>query len=399
MFFKIITCLPLLFCSLSQAFAQEEEKLSIYSFSIATPTNSNLIVTTPDRSYFKVWDLSKGLVMREYTIEGRLQDFHTHNYGVALALFVKGENNYEIWDTEKGQIIKHFNTLNNEKNPVEVVALAPNMRFIVYTDTTSYTAKVWDIEQNRLMHTFFDKSSYVVGLEVSPNSRWIISRLLMLDIGIIDVNIKQRRRFKDDDSERSPCGTFHGSSFSADGQWFGAVGDEAYAKIVSTQTGKSVFDLEKLLYDADFNVGVGRTILISPNKQKILVGNDSELAIIDVSSKKVKQLQDSTLFESALSITANSKYILSANAGIVRAYDINTGKLYLSFLHTTEGTIVFDPAGAYWTSGKALAQIQSQHIMLNLRGKNKTTMYLYTDENFRSYQPQVIAQKMLRLAK
>jgi WD40 repeat protein len=410
--FKSIALSFLFICGFYQVSAQEEEdkKLLIYNYAlVAAPTSSNLIVIMPERyyspagSYFKVWDLSKGLVVKEYVVQGSLVDFHTKGYSRALALFSNGKGRYEVWDTEKGERIKHFLMPYNEENPIEKEAIAPNMKFVAYSDTAIHITKIWDIEQNRPVLSFKRKYSWSNSIEVSPDSRWVVNFLPMLNLEIIDMQTKQQKRFDDKGYERSPDGMFHGRSFSVDGEWFGAIGDEGYMELVNTKTGKRVFDLGKvvssLLRSSDLGMAVGQSILISPDKQKIFVGDAYNLIAIDVASKKAKMLPDTTITKGVLNITANSKYILSANAGIIRAYDINTGKLYLSFLHTTEGTIVFDAKGAYWTSGNALKQVKKKEIILNLRGKKETVLYPYSNMEFRTYQPQAVALKMQKLGK
>ena len=360
-------------------FAQETDSLEVayYYSNTAISTKSNLVVRSLSND-FKVWDLNKGIVLKSYKIPGNIKDIHQKGYEQVLVLTERRTGFFEVWNAEKGVVLKNFYA---KVKPESIAAIALDMSFMAFIDDGDRDSlKIWDITQNKIRYVVSKESSWVSSIAVSPNSEWIVEFCTTVMGRVIHQATGKWREFIDPENVD---GSFHGTAFSADGQFLAFTADEFSGEVVRLRDCKFVYSLN----NDDFKARYNGKLAIAPNMQYFLVEDYKKIYTINQSGKTVSSIADTTIRIRDLNISANSKYLLITDEqDAIRVYEAANGKLFLTYLPVGKmGMIVYDATGNYRTSGNALKELEQKP---NLK---------YHQNQLKKHKPKKIAQKMAML--
>lgn len=398
---RTFSFLVILSCCWHLLLAQEEQESYTsrddYWHSIAIPLGQkNIMVTMHQNSsnnYFKVWDLAKGKLIQQYRLEGIIRHWSNKNYNQVLLLVQNKANNFEIWNAETGQIVKKFQLPISAKEAIRSAVIAPDLSFVAFILDQDYNIlKVWDIQNNRMMYEIND-IIYANDIYIAPNSEWIV--LTKSGPSFAFINHKTRKK-QEHYYPETIDGLVHDYSFSADGKYFAVAANEIGATLIKMESpDKEVFLRE--FNDNEF-IGIGRAIGISPDEKQVFVFGNDLGGVFSLSGKIIIKLKDSLDFQS-FNITANGKYFLTIDEkGIIKIYEMSSCNLYLTFLHSTIGMIIFSPDGTYLATDKAQNQIERKHIRLQDYYNPRGLPYTYKATIFKNYNPNVIYQKLQQLS-
>ncbi len=370
--FRII----LFWVTILPVFAQETDSLEVayYYSNTAVSTKSNRVVLSLGND-FKVWDLNKGIVLKSYKIPGNIKDIHQKGYERVLVLTERRRGFFEVWDAEKGVVLKNFYA---KVKPESLAAIAPDMSFMAFIDDKDRDRlKIWDITQNKIRYVVSNKSYWVSSIAISPNSKWIVEFCTMVVGRVIHQATGKWREFS---ARESADGMFHGTAFSADGQFLAATADEFSGEVVRLLDCKFVYSLN----NGDFRARYNGKVAIAPNMQYFLVEDYDKIYTINKAGKIISSIADTTIRIRDLNISANSKYLLiTDDQDAIRVYEATTGKLFLTYLPVGKmGMIVYDAAGNYRTSDNALKELEQKPKLK------------YHQSQLKKHEPTKIAQKM-----
>ncbi|WP_448529930.1 WD40 repeat domain-containing protein [Raineya sp.] len=389
----------LLFCCWHLLLAQEQEPYTSkndYWHSIAVPLEQKNIMITMHRNstnnYFKVWDLAKGEFIKQYQIKGIIHDWSDKNHKQVLLLVQNKANHFEVWNAQTRQIVKKFQLPISAKKAIHSIAIAPDLSFVAFMLEQDYNKlKVWDIQNNRLLYEIND-IIYGNHICISPNAEWIV--LTKPGPGFAFINHKTQK-YQEHRYPETYDGSVHDYSFSADGKYFAVAADEIGATLIKMDSPDKEIFLREI---NDESIGIGRAICISPNQKEIAVYGNSLGGVFSLSGKLKTKLQNTLDFHS-FNITANGKYLLTIDKkGAIRTYEMSSGNLYLTFLHSTDGMIIFSPDGTYSATEKAKNQIENKNIRLQDYNNSLGVPYTHEPSIFKHYNPDAIYQKLRQLS-
>ena len=193
--------------------------------------------------------------------------------------------------------------------------------------------------------------SIILGLEFSPNGRYILSfdhfSLILWDLK----TGKEIRTFSS-----TTGGYLYSASFSPDGKYISCVYDDTI-KLLEVESGK---EIRTLTGHTDYVSSVS----FSPDGKYIsCVYDDCTVKLLEVESgKEIRTLTGHTDYVSSVSFSPDGKYLASASDDYtVKLWDVDSGKEIRTFEGHTD-SVSFSPDGKYLvTNGIALWNIEKNN--------------------------------------
>jgi len=136
---------------------------------------SKQVLTASLDGCLKFWDIASSKISKQMNTYSKIYDMHLSRSEQGI---VTGHNDCSIrfWDA-KTKLSNEFKLEDAHADPVSCVRITPDENYIVSTSKDD-TIKVWDIRQQKLLHTFehdkFKLGSNNSRLCVSPNSQYAI---------------------------------------------------------------------------------------------------------------------------------------------------------------------------------------------------------------------------------
>ncbi len=241
----------------------------------------------------------------------------------------------KIWDAETGRLLHSFE---GHTGWINSARFSPDGKNVV-TASDDHTAKIWNSENGKLLHSLKGHSSYVYSARYSSNGITIVTFSFDLTTKIWDANSGILL-----ESLEGHFDVINSVTYSPDRMSYIKISDDNTAQIWDTDT-------KNLLHSLEGHTDLINYVSYSPDGKNIVTASDDKTAKIwDAGNgKQVHSLEGYNLAVNSSRFSPDGKNILTASwDSTAKMWDAKTGEL----LHSLEGHTSVVNNACYSPNGK-----------------------------------------------
>jgi WD40 repeat protein len=241
-----------------------------------------------------------------------------------------------IWNIETEKCIK---ILQGHTERISSIVITPDSKWII-TGSWDNSIRVWNLHTLKYVKTLIGHTMGVESVVVTTDSKWIISGSFDRTIRIWDLESGECIK-----TLYGHCQPINSMVISADSKWL-LSGTSTYNSIYMW----NLYSKELVKIINEYKITT--TFIITPNTKWIIVTYYNIVKVFDIETGKcIKILQGHTMDINSLSITSNSKWIISGSLDeSIRIWNLETGEC-VKILYSPVTSIVISTDSKWIVTG------------------------------------------------